>query len=199
MLLETSIWAGIAQSLIAAGSGLLGVAIGGLISARNQSTERKTARLREQLEQFYSPLLGMRSEIMAKSQTRLKINMAADSAWVENFDRVTDPDVKRRITEENAPAFDKLQEYNEAQLREELVPLYCKMLAHFSSHMWLAERSTQRNYDVLCEFVEIWKRAIDKSLPAAVVRKIEHEEKKLYPFYNDLQDHFDRLVEELKK
>ena len=196
---DASTWTGIVQSAIAAASGLLGVLAGSLLTGRNQRIERRNARLREQLQEFYSPMLGMRALILSKSEARQKIRWIAETVWHELFSGVTDPDRKRKIEEEHSPSFDKLQDYNNAQLQEEIIPSYQKMLDHFTTHFWLAERSTQRHYDTLCEFVEIWKRSLDKSLPSRVVSRIQHDEKKLYPFYNDLQDHFDRLRGELKE
>ncbi len=196
---DPSGWSVVVQSAVGAVSALIGVLIGSIMTARNQKIERKNARLREQLQEFYSPLLGMRALILSKSEARQKIKGIADAVWIEMFDGVTDPDTKREIQEEHLPSFDKLQDYDNTQLQEEIVPLYRKMLDHFTSHIWLAERSTQKHYDALCEFVEVWNRSLDKSLPPQVAGKIQHDEKRLYPFYNDLQDHFDRLGEELKE
>jgi hypothetical protein len=186
---------GIASSVIAAVSGLGGVGIGAWMTGRNQARERRSARLQEQLQHFYSPMLGMRAQILSKSEISLKIRSATVAAARDNFKWVTDPEVQRQIDEEEIPEFRKLQEYNDTQLRAELVPLYRKMLDHFSSHMWLAEKSTQRHYHLLCEFVEFWNR----SLASVPTGGIAEDEEKLYPLYNDLQDHFDRLVEALRK
>ena len=144
-------------------------------------------------------MLGMRSLILSKSEARQKIRAIAGSAWTEKFDPEMHPDTKQEISGRSSSSFDKLLDYDNTQLREEIVPLYRKMLEHFSSHMSLAERSTQKHYDALCEFVEIWNRSLEKSLPPEVASRIQHDEKKLYPFYNDLQDNFDRLAEELKQ
>lgn len=89
--------------------------------------------------------------------------------------------------------------YDETQLQTELVPLYREMLEHFTSHMWLSESSTRAHYDALCEYVEVWNRSLEESLPVEVIEKIQHEEKKLYPLYDDLHFHFNRLTDELKK
>ncbi len=195
--MSAAIWVGVMQSLITAAAGLLGVLSGGWIARHQQRWERKSARIREQLQDFYSPLLAMRAEIRAKSELRLKVSSVACGAWSNLFEGHTDPDVKGKIDQENHPQFEKIIDYNNIQLREVIIPLYRKMLAHFSANMWLAELPTLAYYDVLAEFVEIWNRA--ESLPSKVIEDLGHDEKKLYPFYDDLRHNFERLSKELGK
>jgi hypothetical protein len=88
-----------------------------------QKVERRQGRIQQQLREFYSPLLGMRDEIRAKSEMRTKISAAANAArqkQVQIHNRFVPDDVKQR--------FDKIIDYNNEQLQEELVPLYRKML-----------------------------------------------------------------------
>jgi hypothetical protein len=65
--------------------------------------------------------------------------------------------------------------------------------------MWLAEPSTLEHYPALVEYVELWNRGLKQTLPTEVMFEVEHEEKKLYPFYADLDSQFKRLRGELKK
>jgi hypothetical protein len=194
---SAAVWVGVVQSLITATAGLLGVLSGGWITRRQQHWERKNARIREQLQDFYSPLLAMRAEIRAKSELRVKVSSAAHGAWTGLFEGRTDPEFKRQIDQENAPQFEKIIDYNNTQLREVILPLYRKMLAHFGEKMWLAEPSTVAHYGALSEYVEIWNRA--EALPGKVIEALGQDEKKLYPFYDDLKTHFERLSKELKK
>ena len=189
-------WAGwgLMQSGISAGAGLLGVVIGGLVTAHSQKSERRNARIREQLHDFYSPLLGIREEIRAKSEMRTKIHSAAGIAWqkqVQIHNRFVPDDVKAR--------FDKVLDYSNEQLEKELVPLYRKMLDLYLTNKWLAERSTLGfNYE-LVEFVEFWNRYYAGSLPLEVLGEMQHTEAKLQPFYKDLQDSFDKLSKNLRE
>jgi hypothetical protein len=48
------------NALVSAGTGLLGVIVGGVITAYNQWRGRVNERHRDQLQNFYSPLLGLR-------------------------------------------------------------------------------------------------------------------------------------------
>ena len=185
---------GLMQSGISAGAGLVGVIVGGVVTAHNQKAERRNARIREQLHDFYSPLLGIREEILAKSEMRTKVHSAAGVAWqkqVKIHNRFVPDDVAAR--------FDKVQSYSKEQLEKELVPLYRRMLELYLSNKWLAEKSTLGfNYE-LVEFVEFWNRYYAGSLPLEVLEEIEHSEEKLKPFYKDLQDNFEKLRVKLRE
>jgi hypothetical protein len=187
------------QSGVTGAVGLLGVFAGGWITGRNQRVERQHARKREQLEKFYSPLIGMRDEIRSKSELRVKLHEAGDVAWKRLFEGVAEPWEKKIITDKKQQQFDKLLEYSEAQLKQDLVPLYGKMLDLYTSNMWLAEPSTLKFHFVLTEYVEIWNRFLGGSLPKEVLAEIQHGEANLKPFYEDLQSHFDRLSKTLSE
>jgi hypothetical protein len=186
-----------AQTLIPAVAGLLGVAVGGWMQGHHQKKERENAFIKERLRDFYAPLLGMRSEIRAKSELRLKVSSITHAEWQAKFEGIADPEVKKAIDTQESPKYEKVFDYNDKQLREEIVPLYKRMLEWFSSHMWLAESSTLAHYPTLVEFVEIWNRV--DTLPGAVATKLEHSEKKLYPLYDDLKSNFDNLSKKLRK
>ena len=195
---HSSLWVGVVQSAIAAGSALLGVGIGGFIAARNQKRERRNARIREQIEGFYSPMLGMRAEIEAKSNLRQRLHALAGETWQEEL-LGHSAETKIQITEQRWGAFAKLVEYSDNQRREELIPLYEKMLEQFSKNLWLSEPSTIAYYAALSDFVEIWRRFLDKSIPVEMLRKIEHSEQALVPLYDDLKMQFDKLTRELSE
>jgi hypothetical protein len=184
---------GLMQCGISAASGLLGVLIGGLMSSRGQKAERRNARIREQLHDFYSPLLGIREEIRAKSELRTKLHSAANAAWQKQV-----AIHNRSVPEDIEAQFNKVIDYSNEQLEKDLVPLYRKMLDLYLSNKWLAEESTRGFTYELVEFVEIWNRYFAESLPRQVLNEIEHTEAKLQPFYSDLQDNFNRLSKELQ-
>jgi hypothetical protein len=188
----------LAQSLIAGGAGLLGVLIGTIAATINAKRERKMERLKTQLQEFYSPMLGVRSEIKAKSEVRLKVTSIASGAFAEEFGT---GQLSERIkpAKDVAAKYEAIHDYNNTQWRESLVPLYRQMLDHFTHHMHLAEHSTRVHYDALCEFVEIWNRSLDESLPSKVAQKLAHDEGTLQDFYSDLQFHFERLLKETSK
>ena len=188
----------LAQSLIAGGSGLLGVLIGTIAATINAKRERKIERLKTQLQEFYSPMLGVRSEIKAQSKVRFKVTKIASGAFTEEFGTAVQG-VRIEPAADVAEKYKAIQEYNNTQWAESLVPLYRQMLDHFTHHMHLAELSTRIHYDALCEFVEIWNRYLDESLPRKVAEKLAHDEGTLQELYSDLQFHFDRLLKETAK
>jgi hypothetical protein len=199
MLADVSpVW-GIAQSAITAVAGLGGVGVGAFMTGHNQKKERKNARIKEQLQDFYSPLLALRAEIKAKSEFRLKVRNAAGSAWTEKFGGERTPERSQSISERDGPVYDKIIDYDNKQLEDELIPQYQKMIDCFSTHLWLANASTLKHYSTLVEYVEVWNRYLAKAIPGEVVRAVSVEEKMLYPLYEDLQRNFDALNDELCK
>lgn len=163
--------------------GLVGVIVGGWITNRNQAIERRNRRYTEQLR-FYAELLSIRKVIRAKSLLREEFRGFAHKAK----DEIGDDEFERFI------------KYSDDELRDELIPLYRKMLDHLVANMALAEPSTQQHFDKLVQYVEEWNRFLKGSLPAAIARQIStDQEKKLYPLYEDLQQQVDRLRQELVK
>src|SRR4051794_39443443 len=95
-----------------------------------------------------------------------------------------------RVNKERFPVFEKIIEDDNRQFAEVIMPAYRKMLELFTSKMHLAEFSTIQHFTALLEFVEIWNRWLDSSIPPEVVTNIGHTETKLYPFYEDLESNF---------
>ena len=136
--------------------GLLGLLVGSWATGRHQRIERRNSRIKDQLTQFYAPLRGMRADIKAKSDLRLKVEAIAGDEWQRKFTGVGNPEAKKQIDEGAWPGYEKLKEYSDDQLRNDIVPMYRKMVEHFMSHMACAEESTIAHYPAFVEFVEIW-------------------------------------------
>jgi hypothetical protein len=62
---------------------------------------------------------------------------------VEGSDPVSRADAFLKLEKERFPGFEKIIEYNNRQLAEEVVPLYRRMVEIFTGNMWLAEPSTR--------------------------------------------------------
>jgi hypothetical protein len=191
----------ILPSAIAAAAGLFGVAVGGYVTAHNQKRERQQRRTSDQLAEFYSPMLALRAQILTKSELRLKISGEAESVWRKMMERPYTQfkneasliDYVERLTKERSPDFERVIHYENRQLAEDIIPAYRKMVDLFTSKMHLAEFSTIQHFPALLEFVEIWNRWLDRSLPVEVLGQLNHSEEKLFPFYQDLADNFARL------
>ncbi len=125
------------NALISAGAGLLGVVVGGVCTAYNQWRGRLSERYHDQLQNFYSPMLGMREAIKAKSELRRRLHEIAGATY---------PSIARTLTAEEIAQYDRIQEYSETQLRQDLIPTYQKMADLFAREMHLAEASTRAHY-----------------------------------------------------
>ena len=189
----------IAGPLITAIAGIGGVLVGGLITFNIQLTEMRLARIREKLDQFYAPMVALRSEIKAKSETRLKLHGIAQRTWQEQLGYLTNPSDRAEFTKERWPSYENIFRYSEEQLKTELIPLYRKMLDVFTPKMQYAENSTRKHYENLVEFVELWNRQLYTPLPAEVAITADQDEsKKLYPLYDDVQQNFESLRKKLE-
>lgn len=175
--------AGVLSPLLA---GYIGVRYG----LKQIKVQKRIDLIENQLNKFYSPLLGLRKEIHAKSELRLKIKQLGDEAWTEACKNSGTP---------NITPYEKEIEYNNKQLRTEFMPQYNKMLDVFRDNYWLSEPETREFYPRLVEFVEIWNRSFSDGLPPDVARRIKHSEEKIKLFYDELELRTDKLRDELLK
>jgi len=184
--------------LISAASGLAGVLLGAWLTTRRERGQRRHAFLREQLNDFYAPFYAMRRELQSKGELRVKISGIANDTWVKLFEHVEVPSIKKDYTDRFWPQYQKIIEYNDEQLAGEVIPRYDAMLKLFREKIGLANETTRGHYPALVEFVEIWHRFLAKSLPADVTVELQHDERKLYPLYADIEHEFVRLQNILK-
>jgi len=183
-------------------AGLLGVAIGAWLSGRREKKQRRYAFIEKQLNQFYSPLMGIRSEIRMRSELRVRIQRIADIEWHKLCDKYGDDAIQedaRKHLKNREAKFDKIIEYDNRQLAKELMPAYRQMVKIFRDKMWLADPDTKEHLPKLLEFVEIWERWLAKSLPREVIEALGHEEKDLDTFYAHLQNRLIELRNKIKK
>jgi len=107
--------------------------------------------IEKQLNQFYSPLLGIHNEIQAKKEVMNKINKIGNKIW-EDKCRTQEHNKKLKLV-------DKEIKYNKKQIAKELFPQYNQMLLIFKENYCFAEPETKKHYYELVEFVEIWNRS----------------------------------------
>ena len=99
--------------------------------------------------------------------------------------------------EKNFEPFKKAIDYDNDQLRNELILLYDKMISIFSENLDLAFPETKKWYTELTQFVEIWHRWLNGSIPSEVIQEMNHTEESLKPFYKSLNDSLDKLQKSL--
>lgn len=187
--------------LISAASGLIGVVIGGLITSRNQRNERRQRFLREQLTEFYAPLLGTRERLRASAEIRVKVRTAAGTEWprIVAEAREHSLDHLRETEEQRWPQFQRIIDDDNRKLEAEDIPQYHQMMDLFTAKMHLAEPSTRQQFGALVEFVELWERCLRGALPGEVVQRIGPDEENLSGLYADLEANFARLQAALKE
>lgn len=147
--------------------------------------------IERQLRELYSPLTGCKMKIKSESELRDKIFMATDLKWREFCKTHPEP------TEEDFKPFQNSVIYDRTQFREEIIPLYDKMVAIFTDNYYLAETDTKKWYKELLNFVEIWHRYIKEAIPREVIPELKHTEENLESLYLDLDFQIDKLKKEL--
>jgi hypothetical protein len=181
--------------------GLVGVVLGSILTSRHLKRERRQRLVRDQLVEFYAPMLGIRERLRAKGETRVKVSAAARVVWPKLIEQARASSVEHgeKVRKELGPQFEKIIEYNNNQLMEEELPLYRKMIDVFTTRMHLADISTRQHFSALVEFVELWDRSLGGTLPREVAEQVAADEEKLMPFYGDRVANFERLQTVLKE
>ncbi len=182
--------------------GFLGVVAGAWLTARRERAHRRYSFREKQLQDFYSPLLGLRAEIRERSEQRKNIHAVADSEWqrlcAEARQR-SDPEDLLRLQRSRWKEFEAVIDYDDRQLAQELVSAYRKMLSTFRDNLWLAEPETRPHFDDLLKYLDIWERWLAKSIPVEVVQAMGHTEESLKPFYEHIERKHDELRDHLSK
>lgn len=177
----------IASLAVPAIAGLGGVAVGAWLTSKRELAQRKLAFLESQLTNFYSPMLGLRNEVRSEGAFRARVHQAASAAW-EKLCAGLDVAERQRLMAERGPEFTRLAiEYDNTTLRERLLPAYERMVQLFRENFYLAEPETQGHYQAIVEFVEGWKRWVEKTLPPEVLNELEHREHNLESFYAQIE------------
>ena len=198
MLLEANEICAFSQSLVAAVSGLIGVFVGGWITAWNQRNERRNTYLRDQLREFYAPLLGMCTALLAKAGAWSEITQSSTKRQLDSLHQASSEDAVYRISENIQERNKELAQYCQDRFDNELFPIYQNMLDRFTSHMWLSEPSTLKFYAELVKLVELLERhkhdVVDLVAFAESVTRVDPLER----LKRDLEDHSEVLKRKLK-
>jgi len=177
----------------------MGVFAGAMLTSRGQKKERQHTHIEKQLQEFYSPMLGMRQEIAAKEESRRKINEMVNTIIKKS--KVNDPGGVPRghHLPDERKALIGLSTHDHKQWEEEILPLYREMLEKFTSEMWLAEPSTRAHYGELTNFIERWNRVHALTDAAEVAWQADLSDDNVKPLYDDLELHFTRLQQLIRE
>jgi hypothetical protein len=163
---------------------------------RQLQIQRRLTFRQRQLDEFYAPLAGIRKQLRAKSELRLKISNATEAAWQDICRTAPRPFTNH---EEQFVPFKRIIEHDNEQLKADLVPKYNEMLKLFTERYHLATPETRVFYQGFLEFVEVWNRWLAGSLPAEVWAKLGHTEERVQPFYDHLECQMQELQDEIAR
>lgn len=174
-------------------AGLIGVRAG----IYQIQTEKKIDLIKEQISRLYSPLLGIRYAIRARSELRKEISDAANEAWKRICE--IGRNSERWESNKDFQPFEEIIKYDNKQLETELLPRYREMLNIFTENLWLAEPETRVYYKELSKYIDLWDRWLSKSIPPEVMEILNHSENELLLFYEHIEQKMDELKRKLPK
>jgi hypothetical protein len=161
----------VALALIAAASLICSIFLWAWLSQRNDQQQRMFDFTEKQLEELYSPLLGILDQVGAMKALQ---------------DRVAG--------EFSASAHDESN-----RSKNELMSCYKRMLEILREKFWLAEDSTRERFQILVQYVEIYERALNRAIPVEVIGWLNVREAELEPLYTDLEQTSRNLRSKLTK
>jgi hypothetical protein len=172
-------------------SGFVGILIGAWISSKQQKQQRKLTFIEDQLKYFYSPLLGLRNEIIILRERQYDINRNTDENWrkmCKDAREIGGIDNLKTVVDERREEYMSTLKYNNRQITEILLPSYRHMVSIFREYYYLADPHTRKHFGTLLGYVDIWDRWLSKSIPPEVIKDIGHSEKILDPFYDEIEE-----------
>ena len=182
--------------IIPAAAGLGGVILGAFLSAWNERRRRRLDFIEKQLQELYAPLLSIRKHVRALSDLRVRVSTVSGGVWEElcrDAQERGGTQALQELRSERSAAFNAIIEYDNEQWKSELLPSYEQMLAIFREKFWLAEGSTREHFQKLIVYIELWERALNRTIPGEVIAKLEIREAELEPLYGDLEQTFRAL------
>lgn len=145
-------------------------------------------------------MLGIRNEIQTHSIFSIRLQNEANAAWQTLCEQATELGIEQlnQLSRQRSEEFSRIITYDNKRLKKDVLPLYRKMLTVFRDNYWLADPETRQYYTLLVEFVEIWNRWMENSLPREVLLRLNHREEKLQPLYQNLQRKHDEIFQKIK-
>lgn len=195
----TQSWLTVLTALL---SGLFGILLGAWLTSRREGQQRRHDFVMKQLNQFYSPLLGLRKEVIMRSDLREKIRDAADGKWrtlCVEARQSGGPEALERLMTERRPEFQRLIEFENRQGAEDLMPTHRRIVSLFRDNLWLADNDTQEYLPRLIEYVDLWERWLQKAIPLEVLQSVDKGGGSLRTLDEHLQKKHDQLQEKLRR
>lgn len=187
--------------VVTAGSGFIGVMLGSWLSARYGEKQRNLIFIEKQLKELYSPLLGIRKEIATLSEYRRLAEDASGTWWkrvCSIAERIKDDPILEEYFDKEGGMIMPQIEYNNAQLKDRLIPAYRQLIKVFKNNYWLAEEDTKQHFSKLVMFVEMWDRILSHTHPREVMNTLRIEEKELLGLYENIEAQHAKLRARIK-
>lgn len=134
--------------------GWIGSFITNWMTVRREKAQRAVQFRKQQLEEFYGPLLAMHKEIRARSELRVKLAQAIDAQHMEGL-LVAGPGKTEEASDAQLPTVMASIQDEAATFRNVLMPRYREMIDVFREKMWLAEPETRKFFPQLVEYVDV--------------------------------------------
>src|SRR6266851_7876859 len=166
--------------------GWIGSVINNWLTIRRETAARAVQFRKQQLEQFYGPLLAMHKEIRARSELRVRLQEAIDIQHMKDM-LLAGPGETEQASDSHVPAILANIRDESETFRNILMPRYREMIDVFRDKMWLAEPETREYFKGLIEFVDVWDKILADKLPPSIAPAIGHTEQNLHPFYQHLK------------
>ena len=182
-------------------AGFTGAFLGAWLTRINDQRKQRLNFAEQQLREFYSPLLGIRTHIRTLSELRVRVGDVADNVWSTLIDEAKSAGGGQAVStlrKEKWEGFEKIITADNERFRQALMPLYVQMLTIFREKYWLADKSTRAHFGALLEFVELWQRWLNREIPPDVITKLDVREEKLDILYRDLDARFEALQKVLR-
>jgi hypothetical protein len=183
-------------------AGLLGVVTGAWLLGRREKINHKHDFMKEQLKDFYSPMLSIWEETLARGHFRRDTSQAMESHW-QDMVRIAmscDPARRDEILKEERPTQHKLIEYQNKEFREHILPAYQRMLDVFRANMWLAEPETRTHYEALVRYLALWDCWLSAAMaPEAVQKMGDNSGEVLDSFYKHIREKHDEIRGKLSR
>ena len=167
-----------------------GLLVGHRLATSQARDQRKRDRVSHQIDELYSPLLGLLERALSLAALRTEIGAGADRVWRLLVQQGALTPETEALT---SASFDRIIQYNNSELRDEILPLYQEMLRIFTQRHGLAEPSTRAHFPALIGFSGLWRRQLTDPLPSAVLRELPNPGPDLDKFHTDLVMTLDRL------
>ena len=108
--------------------------------------QRRLAFIEKQLSEFYSPMVGLRAELRAFSDLRVRLQREAGDLWAELSATAAPGPEAVALHDRHWPQFERLIEYDNKRHIERQMPAYRGMVDLFRQKLWLADDDTRQFY-----------------------------------------------------